>query len=113
MSRLLVPVSACNEEHGSTIGNSCENGTGGNSSTRGVDLAAASSVTWKSTAMATVVSCTWRCVVLVGLRAAGAIGEATVHQRPGGVHERRQLIDGGARLTVLVNVMVEERRRLS
>lgn len=51
MSRLLVSITAGNEEHGGTVGHCRQDGTGGNSSARRIDLAATGSISWKCTTL--------------------------------------------------------------
>lgn len=78
MSRLLVSVTARNEEHGGTIRHSCKHSTGGNSSAGWVDLAATSGVARKSTTMTAGIAFTRVGVVLVGRGAASAVWELAV-----------------------------------
>lgn len=107
MSCLFVSVSACNEEHGSTVGNSSEHSTRGNTGARGVDLAAAGSITRECTTVTTVVGCARGHSVLVAKRVAGASREAAIRQRPAVIHEVGQFVDSGDRVAGGVNVVVE------
>lgn len=112
MGGFLVSVSASNEKHGSTIGNSCKNGAGRNTSAGRIDLAAPSSISWKTTAMSALVRCPWRRIVLVGSWAGSTVRERAVWEGPSRVDESSQLVDNVARLTLSIYIVVEGGRRL-
>lgn len=91
VSHTLVAVSASDEEHGGTVGDSSDNRTAGNDSAGRVDLVVGSDGTSKSTSVTRAVGRSSSRVV-GGIRGGASTSS---RKRAGGVDQRRKAVDCG------------------
>lgn len=92
VSHALVPVSARNEEHGGTIGDSTNNGTASNNSTGRVDLAAGANVASHGTTIARSIS-RRGFGIRGGIDRSALAGKLASSERAGCVDHASQVID--------------------
>lgn len=91
MRDLLVSVPACNKEHCSTVGNSSNNSTSGNTRTSGINFTARTHVAAHSTAILSVTS--WRREIFAGPRGA-ILNRVASSKREGCVDNAGEAVDG-------------------